>query len=208
MGFDASAALDSAASWLCSSRLVNRVVSNPIFAALLITAMAMVVIMSVFGYCARKAGWRKIARVSIYLLLVVSAVVFVHHYASLHRMRTEVAHQGARDVFNELGASVVGRGEHPVLSHPTRSGGDDGYRQTDDNQDDLDDGDVTGGADGKPCPCRGAPAVVGAASSPNQGKPRQPLFPSVRPQSRPDNIDLGDGLSITDVIVPTTGATA
>lgn len=180
MGFDLSHAFDRMGSWLCSSKIVNAVISNPIFTALLITALAVVIIMGVYHYCLRKSGWKRIARLSIYLLLVVSAVVFVHHYAVLNRMKTESIMQNSRDVFQSLGA-VQGSAEHPVAP-PTSAilGGDDG--------------DVA-----EDCGCTGAPTAVGAASArPNSAPP----VPTV---TRPDNVQLGeDGITISDIQVPST----
>jgi hypothetical protein len=191
MGFDINHTLDRISSWLCSSPMVNAIIGNPIFTALLITALAVVVIMGVLHYSVRNAGWKKIARVSIYLLLVVSAVVFVHHYAVLNRMRTESIMQNSRDVFQSLG-TVQGRGEHPVLPQTMAVGGD---------RDGLDAAADDGSVDETPCPCKGAP-TIGAASTGTSGHSSAPL-PAT--SSRPDNVELGDGgITISDVMVPST----
>ncbi len=195
MGFDAGHTLDRMASWLCSSSIVNTVIGNPIFTALLITALAVIVIMSVLHYSVRNTGWKRITRMSIYLLLVVSAVIFVHHYAVLNRMKTETMMQNSRDVFQSLG-TVQGRGEHPVLPQSTTAvGGDrDGLDNTENGSAGDDDSAEA------PCPCKGAP-TIGAAALPGASSPAP--APSV--SSRPDNVELGeDGIMISDVMVPST----
>lgn len=199
MGFDISHTLDRVASWLCSSSIINAVISNPIFTALLITALAVVVIMGVLHYSVRNSGWKRIARMSIYLLLVVSAVVFVHHYAVLNRTKTETMMQNSRDVFQSLG-TVQGRGEHPVLPQSAMAVGGDR-----DGLDNIAHGsaDDDEPADEIPCPCKGAP-MVGAASLPSvPGHSSSAPAPSV--SSRPDNVELGEGgITISDIMVPST----
>lgn len=203
MGLDLGSVFDSTASWLCSSRIVNRVISNPIFTALLITALAVVILMGVFHYCMKKAGWKRIARMSIYLLLVVSAVVFVHHYAVLHRMKADSLQQGVRSVFQSItdaqASGVDGGSNYPVLppSGTTVGAGDVSQPAAYDGGGGDDDEDA-------PCPCEGAPATVGAAARPpvssvSAARPSEPVA------ARADNVKLGDGeITISDVTIPST----
>ena len=198
MGLNLASVFDNAASWLCSSRIVNRVISNPIFTALLITALAVVILMGVFHYCVKKAGWKRIARMSIYLLLVVSAVVFVHHYAVMHRMKADSLQQGVRSVFQSItdahGSGIDGGSNYPVLAPsgaPSVGAGDVSQPVYD------------GGGDA-PCPCEGAPDSVDAAARPTVGAaPAARPAPAAAP--RADNVELGNGeITIADVTISTT----
>lgn len=196
MSLDIQHALDGAATWLCSAPIVTRVVSNPIFTALLITALAAVVLMGVYRYCAWKAGWKKAARAAIYLLLVVSAVVFVHHYAVMHKVRSESLQEGVRSVFNSINdAGVRGGAEHPV-DLPFRAAGPE-------------DAVSGGGAPAPPCPCQGA--ALGAAERPAlrpDGLRPGPRPDNIRQAAPPANIQLGGAgapaVTIADVMVPST----
>src|SRR5208337_5070627 len=81
MPFDVGGAVNAAADWLCGSALVKGIVNNPIFTALLLTAIAIVIILGMYYREFRSGGKKKMIRMTIYLLFAVAIVVFVHHYA-------------------------------------------------------------------------------------------------------------------------------
>ena len=214
MGFDVGDLLNRAASWLCSSSIVNKVISNPIWTSLLITALAMVVIMSQFHYSLRRAGWKRTTRIALYLLLVISAVVFVHHYASVHRLRGESMQEGVRNTFMSIsgaGGDAAypvslgdGDGQHRAYpATPRAVGAAQGYEDDEDVPED--------------CPCRGAPlaSAVSAGRDEQQGYthngPSAYSVPLRAPVARfaatgrPDNVALGVGdILLSDVQVPHT----
>lgn len=200
MGFDVSHALDGAASWLCSSRLVSKIISNPIFTALLITALAMVVIMGVYHYCMRQGGWKKTVRMAIYLMMVISAVVFVHHYAVMARARNESLQAGVRSVFKSISdQGVSGSGEHPVT--PGGSEGPSTY-PAGANRPVIGGAHPSAAATGGECPCKGAPVL---GSSPAAFPAQRSVATPVPADLRPDNVALGDDdFIISDVVVPST----
>ncbi len=101
-GLDLGAAFNSAADWVCGSPLVNGVVSNPVYTALLITALVAVVAMGLYGPQVKAAGLKRGIRAAIYVFLLVGAVAFVHHYAVMRLARSHAGAQGVRDVFSGI----------------------------------------------------------------------------------------------------------
>lgn len=116
MPFEIGEAVNGAAEWLCSSTIVSRVMSNSIFSALLITALAAVVIMGIYYQTSVKdGGWKCGIRVALYSLIVISAVVFVHHYALSRAIRDESRLTGIRERFSSIhGGGSIGMKQHPV----------------------------------------------------------------------------------------------
>jgi hypothetical protein len=105
MPFDVGSAINSAADWLCGSALVKGIVSNPIFTALLLTSIAIVIILGMYYREFRAGGKKKMLRMTIYLLGMIAAVVFVHHYAVERCIRTDAAQKGVREVFQGIAES-------------------------------------------------------------------------------------------------------
>jgi uncharacterized membrane protein len=176
MGYDIGGVINSAADWLCSAPIVRSVVSNPIFTALLITALAAIVVMALYHYQVKHAGLKRGLRALLYVFLIVTAVMFVHHYAVLRSARMSAAQKGVRDVFSSIEQSR-GAGISPGVSVVPM-----GYEQ---------EGAVTGGDDCG-CPFAGGQAALPAAGS--QGF------------ARPDNVALDADLVIEDVIVPSAAS--
>lgn len=175
-GFSLGGAVNSAADWVCSAPFVRTIIGNPILTALLITALVAVVVMGVYHYQIRAAGSRKAIRASVYVFLLVTAVIFVHHCAVGRAARDDATQKGIRDVFSGIAhsqGSAVGGGT-PIAPRAW-------------------DGTVTGKTAGGDCGC---PLLAGGTSSgPNTS-------PSRATTRRPDNIDLGDDI-IEDVVLPT-----
>jgi Mn2+/Fe2+ NRAMP family transporter len=133
MPFDVGGAVNAAADWLCGSALVKGIVNNPIFTALLLTAIAIVIILGMYYREFRSGGKKKMVRMTIYLLFAVAIVVFVHHYAVERCIRTEAAQKGVRDVFqgiaqsrqiNPTSVTIMGAGERPGASYAHSSSDD------------------------------------------------------------------------------------
>ena len=101
-GFNLGGAVNSAADWACIAPVIRSVVSNPVFTALLITALATIVVMALYHQQIKHAGTRRAARAVLYVFLIVTAVVFVHHYAVVRIARDTSQHKGVRDVFSSI----------------------------------------------------------------------------------------------------------
>jgi hypothetical protein len=179
MGFDLGSTVNAAADWLCSAPIVRSVINNPIFTALLVTALAAIVILALYNHRLKGTGFKRGARAFIYVFLVVTAVLFVHHYAVMRCARREATQKGVRDVFSGIQQSrQSGMPSIPVMST--------GYYA-----DAADSIEGTSGESG------GFPAE---AFAPVRSPAQTPVTGGH--VLRPDNIAPDAGLVIEDVVLP------
>jgi uncharacterized membrane protein len=176
---DLGHAVNSAADWLGNAPIIRTVVSNPVFTALLIAALAAVVVMALYHYQIKQAGLKRGLRALLYVFLVVLAVVFVHHHVVMRTARATAAQKGIREVFSGIEQSRAGAfpGVVPVVPM----------------------GFAAPEAPKKPAavpPVSGGDPAAGSRFA-GQG-PERPPPPAVRP----DNVAVADFV-ITDVVVPT-----
>lgn len=176
MSFNIGGAVNSAADWACNAPIIRGIVSNPVFTALLITALVVIVVMALYHDQLKKAGVKRKVRAVLYIFLLVTAVMFVHHYAVNSIARESAVQQGARDMFRSIQDSRDSgvSGTVPVLPM--------GYESEPAEAPLATGGGNTSSVSGGDCGCPDA-TVAGR---------------------RPDNIALDDDLVIEDVIVPTT----
>ena len=104
-GFDLGGAVNASADWVCGAPIVRSIVSNPVFTALLLTALAAIVVLAIYHYEIRAAGAKRACRALLYVFLIVTAVVFVHHYAMVRILQETSQQSGIRDVFNSIESS-------------------------------------------------------------------------------------------------------
>jgi len=95
-GFDLGGAVNSAADWLSSAPIIHRIVNNPIYTALLITALVAVVALAMYR---DKLKGKKALKALFYTFFLTSLVVFVHHYAMVRSARETAEQYQARDIF-------------------------------------------------------------------------------------------------------------
>jgi hypothetical protein len=116
-GFSLGNAVNSAADWACSAPVICGIVGNPVYTALLITALAAVVVMALYTSAVQRGGVKRAARAVIYVFLLVTAVTFVHHYAMRREMRSSEQQRGVREVFSGIreNRSLGAGGAFPVL---------------------------------------------------------------------------------------------
>jgi hypothetical protein len=115
MAFDLGGTVNATADWFCNAPLVRGVVNNPIFTALLITALVVVVTMALYIHQIKQAGLKKGLRAVLYIFILVLGVVFVHHRAVSCAAQRGAAQQGVRDVFSSIEQSRrFGGGAVPV----------------------------------------------------------------------------------------------
>jgi hypothetical protein len=106
-GLDLGAAVNGAADWLCSAPIIRSVANNPMFTALLVTALGAIIMMALYHNQMKGAGLKRGARAFVYVFLVVTAVLFVHHYAVTRCARQDAAQKAVRDVFSSIQQSRV-----------------------------------------------------------------------------------------------------
>jgi hypothetical protein len=115
-------AVNSGADWVCGMPLVRSIVSNSVFTALLITALAAIVALSVYRAQLKGAGGRKAVRAFLYLFFLVTAVMFVHQYTLTKSARASAESQNIRDVFAGIQQSRATGGD--PRWEPAARGGD------------------------------------------------------------------------------------
>jgi hypothetical protein len=106
--------------------------SNSIFAAMLLTAIAVVIILGMYYDELRGGGRKKMTRMVIYLFVGMLVVVFIHHYAMTTAISGDMAQKGVRDVFQGVAQSqqinptnistITGRGEGVPAERPDNVG--------------------------------------------------------------------------------------
>jgi hypothetical protein len=175
-GFNLGNAVNNAADWACSAPIIRSVVSNPVFTALLITALAAIVVMALYHYQIKRAGVKRGVRALLYVFLIVTAVTFVHHYAVMRIARETTQQKGVRDVFSSIQQSrdVGAPGTVPV--YPM-------------------------GYEGQRAAVGGAAAAAAPPDTPDCGCPD--AGQTGGRGVRPDNVAADDGsLVIEDVVLP------
>jgi len=95
-GFDLGGAVNSAADWLSGAPIIHRIVNNPIYTALLITALVAIVALAMYR---EQLRGKKAFKALFYSFFLVSLVVFVHHYAIVRAAQDLGEQHHAREVF-------------------------------------------------------------------------------------------------------------
>ena len=122
-GLDIGGAINASADWMCSAPIIRNIVGNPVFTSLLITALTAIVAMALYNYPIKQAGGKRAVRALLYVFLLVTAVIFVHHYAVTHLAQETVQQKGVRDIFSSIKQSQEIGGAVPVypMGVPTSS---------------------------------------------------------------------------------------
>jgi hypothetical protein len=105
-GFSLGGAINSTADWACSAPIVHGIVNNPIFTALLITALVAVIILSLYQSEIKNAGNKLGARALFYIFLMSTAIIFVHHYAMTKKITDSVHQDGVRKLHSSIKESA------------------------------------------------------------------------------------------------------
>ena len=107
-----------AADWACHAPIIQTVFGNPVFTALLITAIAAIVVLAIYHRELKKCGTKRAVKALIYLGFVVMMVMFVHHYATNRIARDAINQRGVRDVFSSIDVSRAVGDPHAVPVYP------------------------------------------------------------------------------------------
>ena len=116
---------------ICSSKLSFNILRNPVYTSLLITALALIVIYTLYRSDFKEGGWRLGIKTGFWLLIVVSAVMYVHYYALSRHMDEEHSQKGIRDVVSSVTEAANfqrvnggGYSTYSVLGGDTKKGKD------------------------------------------------------------------------------------
>jgi len=108
--------INGGAAWLGGSRLVSAVMRNPVVVALLITAIAMILIFTLFKVDLKGRGWRPVVKTGFWLGLVTSALVFIHYYISDRHFSDFYAQKNIKDVVASIHSSAQQTGGYDVFT--------------------------------------------------------------------------------------------
>jgi hypothetical protein len=100
--FDLAGAINGTSSWLYDTPLVNGVVNNPIFTAMLLTAIVAIIGISIYHKEIKVAGNRKALRATLYIFISAMIVSYIHHYATVRHITNKSQENGIRDVFSSI----------------------------------------------------------------------------------------------------------
>ena len=73
--------INGGAAWLCSSPFINRYIRNPIFTALLLTALVLIIFAVMTKQGEDLHSTQLYLKLGFWLGLAIMGVVFVHYYA-------------------------------------------------------------------------------------------------------------------------------
>ena len=106
MAFDLGSSINSATSWVSSSPIIGAVVVNPFYTALLLTALSMIIIISVYP-ALKKNQTSDGLRAFIYMFIASLIVLFIHYYALKASLTDNYSQQGVREVFSSIQTSQM-----------------------------------------------------------------------------------------------------
>ena len=161
MSFNVGESFEGGARKLCTITPIYSTLKNPIFTALLITVLALVII---FTFCLRDGkvkGWQSKARTGFWLMAAISAVLFVHYYALKKDLTARFKQSGVNDMMDEIltpRTQEGGRGGyavHPGTAYNPMSDFDEWHTPENLRRDSRE-----GGAEAKPPPADDLPMAV------------------------------------------------
>jgi hypothetical protein len=117
MPLDLGALVNGGAEWLTNAPVIRSTMGNPVYTALLLTALVIVLLVSIKGLDL-SSEWRTSLKVFIYILMGSVFVLSLHHYAMTAKLRVEGAGEDVRRAFNEIkmAPDYSGGAIYPVLA--------------------------------------------------------------------------------------------
>ena len=110
MPLEVGSVVNSCAECVASNRLICKVLGNPLFTALLVTALAMVIIWSLYKEELRDTKRKRALKAFIYVSFAVSVLLFVHYYIIRRSLDREFQREGVREVFASVHTSAELKG--------------------------------------------------------------------------------------------------
>lgn len=118
MGFDVGSAVNGASTRLTKLPVIGGCVKNPLFLALFLTALVLIVMWAVLAKSLKGVGMKRIARVAIIFFVVAATMLIIHQAVIRSTVEETAVVGGRREVFDGIEASrqlTHGAGVHPVL---------------------------------------------------------------------------------------------
>jgi len=104
-GFDIGHSVNSASEWITTAPLIRKFVGNPIYMSLLITAIVIIALVSMSKTIKASADAKpNYLRYSVYIFMTVTALLFIHHYATVKFCKLEAKNDDVRSVITSVEA--------------------------------------------------------------------------------------------------------
>ena len=114
MSFEIGKAFNRGAEWICSSSAIYSIIRNPIITALLITTLSLIIIYMMYKKDLKGTSWRRGFKTGFWLIIGISALIFVHYYVLERSLRTSQVSQGVRNVIESIHHSATTGGGYAV----------------------------------------------------------------------------------------------
>jgi hypothetical protein len=122
MPFNVSDFTSQSASWFCRSKALDCVASNTIYVAIILTTLVFIIFLIAYNNVSiSEAGRPKSVKTFVYVLLSVSSVLFLHHYAHVRCIQQMYANKPTDQVFDSIYHNpITGGGPEmtPITSLP------------------------------------------------------------------------------------------
>lgn len=92
--------MNSSAEWCCKIPIFGSIINNPLFTALLITVLVLIVIVSI--YKVQEQGGQKLFKCGFYIFILVVAVTFLHHYTIMQIAKNNFANNEVKSIFSGI----------------------------------------------------------------------------------------------------------
>lgn len=115
MPFEIGNALNKGAEWISSSPAIYGVLQNPVITALLITALALVIFYAMYRRDLEGTGLRRGLKTTFWLVVAISALVFVHYHVLESYLSRGTSSQGVRNLFDSIHQNAALGGGYAVL---------------------------------------------------------------------------------------------
>ena len=104
---DIGAAVNSAASWVGQSPILNGAFGNPFIASLIVTALVAIIIMGIFHYKVTAGNFKQSMKVGFYTYCATLLVLYLHHYIVLHNIQESSEAANVRQFFGGLDLTSI-----------------------------------------------------------------------------------------------------
>ena len=107
MSIEIGRTINEATDWISEIPIVSSIIQNPIYTALLITALFVVIILT-FYYT---SGFHKIMKCTLYFFLIILGIMYVHNYSIIKHTTATLGRQDVKNVFAAIQQNKITGGK-------------------------------------------------------------------------------------------------
>lgn len=100
--FNLGCMVNGISEWICTAPIICKIVSNPVFTALLITAFIAIILISLYKPEIKHVGTNTAIRAILYIFFIITATLSIHHYSTLRLFGVSTHQKDVRDVFSSI----------------------------------------------------------------------------------------------------------